>query len=119
MMAAGSTCVTPRMSPSAASLSDAPQDGQVAASTGTVAEHHGQVVVSPLSFLRVGLMPLLPLDRRGRLGGDVVHDAIDPRYLVDDSAADLAEDLVRQLRPVGGHAVLRGHRPDCYHVRVR
>jgi hypothetical protein len=54
--AAGSTWVTPRMSPSAASRSEAPHDGHVTAATGTVAEHHGHVAVSPLDFLLAGLI---------------------------------------------------------------
>ena len=41
--AAGSIWVTPRMSPSTASRSDAPQDGHSRPRPDTVAEHHGQV----------------------------------------------------------------------------
>ena len=59
--AAGSIWVTPRMSPWAASWSCAPHDGHVVASVGTVAEHHGQGIVSPLlldpaPFPAAGLM---------------------------------------------------------------
>src|SRR6185295_14806911 len=116
----GSIWVTPRTSPSVVSRSWAPHDGQTALSTGTVAEHHGQVVVSPLGLLRAGLIDsLLPLDRCRWLGRDVVDHPVHPRHLVDDAAADPGQDLVRQLRPIGGHAVVRGHRPNCYHVRVR
>src|SRR6185295_18897880 len=116
----GSIWVTPRTSPSVVSRSWAPHDGQTALSTGTVAEHHGQVVVSPLGLLRSGLIDsLLPLDRCRWLRRDVVDHPVHPRHLVDDAAADLGQDLVRQLRPISGHAVVRGHRANCYHVRVR
>ena len=57
----------------------------------------------------------LPLDRRRRLRGDVVDDAVDAPHLVDDPARDAREQLVRQLRPVGGHpvhALHRAHRDD-------
>src|SRR5258708_26824348 len=46
-----------------------------------------------------------PLDRGGRLGTNVVDDAIDPADLVHDARRDRLEQLVRQARPVGGHAV--------------
>src|SRR6185503_1946957 len=86
----GSIWVTPRTSPSVVSRSWAPHDGQTALSTGTVAEHHGQVVVSPLGLLRAGLIDsLLPLDRCRWLGRDVVDHPVHPRHLVDDAAADL------------------------------
>src|SRR5438034_1340861 len=81
----GSIWVTPRTSPSAASRREAPQDGQVAASTGTVAEHHGQVSVLPLGLLRAGLTGrLLPLDGGRGLRGDVIHHSIHARHLVHD-----------------------------------
>src|SRR5438105_3215937 len=63
-------------------------------------------------------MGLLPFDGRGRLRGDVVHDAIDAGNLVDDASRDLRQDLVRQSRPVGGHPVLALHGPHRYHVAV-
>ena len=52
--AAGSIWVTPRMSSSTASRSDAPQDGHFAALAGTLAEHHGQVSVAAVAWLGVG-----------------------------------------------------------------
>ena len=48
---------------------------------------------------------LLPLDRRGGLGGDVVAHAVGARHLGHDAARDLRQQLVGQLRPVGGHGV--------------
>ena len=48
---------------------------------------------------------LLPLDRCRRFGGDVVHYAVDPFDLVDDVVADLGEEVIREMEPVGGHGV--------------
>src|SRR5215203_2438147 len=60
----------------------------------------------------------LPFDGRRWLGADVVHDSIYARDLVDDPRRDASEHVVRELRPVGGHAVLRGHGADGDDVRV-
>src|SRR5258708_6304620 len=46
-----------------------------------------------------------PLDRGGRLGADVVDDAIDATHLVDDPRGDSSEPIGRQARPGGGHPV--------------
>ena len=51
--------------------------------------------------------PLLPLDRCGRFGGDVVDYAVDPAHLIDDLVRDVGQELVRQVHPVGRHAVGR------------
>src|SRR5689334_16815308 len=51
---------------------------------------------------------LLPLDRAGGFGGDVVDDAVDAAHLVDDAGGGAAEDLVREWVIVRGHAVGRG-----------
>jgi len=50
-------------------------------------------------------LDLLPFDRRRRLGGNVVGDAIDALDLVDDARGDALEDAVGELEPVGGHEV--------------
>src|ERR1700744_3851824 len=52
------------------------------------------------------LTRLFPFNRRGRLRRDVVDDAVDAADLVDDPGGDLAEEVVGELDPVGGHAVL-------------
>ncbi len=57
-------------------------------------------------------MCLLPLDRAGGLGGDVVDDAVDPLDLVDDPVAHPREDVVGDPRPVGSHRVLAGDGAD-------
>src|SRR6266513_1020402 len=62
--------------------------------------------------------PSLPLDGRGRLGGDVVGDAVDAAHLVDDAVGDLGEQLVRQRRPLGGHEVGTLHRAQGDDVLV-
>src|SRR5690606_38984321 len=53
---------------------------------------------------------LLPLDRRRRLARDVVHDPVDTAHLVDDPVRHPPKQLVRQVRPVRGHEVLRLYR---------
>ena len=45
---------------------------------------------------------LLPLDRAGGFGGDVVDDAVDAAHLVDDARCGAAEHLVRERVIVGG-----------------
>src|SRR5689334_19478723 len=49
--------------------------------------------------------PSLPLDRGGRLSGDVVDDARDALHLVHDPARADVEEVVGQPRPVRGHEV--------------
>ncbi len=49
--------------------------------------------------------PSFPLDGARGLGADVVDDAVDAGYLVDDPAGDHGEHLGRYACPVGGHAV--------------
>jgi len=39
--------------------------------------------------------PLLPLDRAGGFGGDVVNDAVDAAHLVDDARRGMAEAQIR------------------------
>nr|VUD28729.1 AraC family transcriptional regulator [Raoultella sp. NCTC 9187] len=46
-----------------------------------------------------------PFDRRRRLTADVIHHAGDTVHFVDDAVGDAAEEVVRQVRPVGGHKV--------------
>ena len=49
---------------------------------------------------------LLPLDGCRGFAGDVEADAVDAFDFVGDAAGDTLKDFVRQLDPVGGHAVL-------------
>jgi hypothetical protein len=51
----------------------------------------------------------LPFDRAGRLGGDVVGDAVDALDLVDDPGRGLRQEGMLEGVVVGGHAVDRGH----------
>src|SRR5688572_24229621 len=51
------------------------------------------------------VVSLFPFDCSGRLGRDVVGDAVDAAHLVDDAVRDPGEELVRQRRPVGGHEI--------------
>ena len=48
---------------------------------------------------------LFPLDGGGRLGGDIVDDAVNAFDFIDDPAGNAVQDFVGQLVPVGGHAV--------------
>lgn len=48
---------------------------------------------------------LFPLDRRGRLGRDVVAHAVGAGDLGNDAARDAGQHVVGQLGPVGGHSI--------------
>src|SRR5690348_11521372 len=49
-----------------------------------------------------GAVPvLLPLDRGRWLGADVVDDAVHTAHLVDDTARDAREHVVRERIPIG------------------
>ena len=64
-------------------------------------------------------MVLFPLHRCRRLGGDIVHDAVDARHFVDDARADLGEQIVGQARPIDGHKVVGRYGADGQHKIVR
>lgn len=51
----------------------------------------------------------LPLNGRWWLAADVVGDAVDAAYFVDDAAGDLFQQRVGQFGPVGGHEVAGLH----------
>src|SRR3954463_14091149 len=70
------------------------------------------------SALTRSLPRSLPLDGGRRLRADVVHDAVDALHLVDDARGDRREELVRQARPIGRHAVLALHRANRRRVLV-
>ena len=59
-----------------------------------------------------------PLDRRRRLGADVVDDAVDAAHFVDDPVGDAAEHVVRKGIPVGRHAVGARHGAEREDVLV-
>ena len=61
---------------------------------------------------------LLPLDRAGRLAGDVEHDAVDLAQLADHARGDRLQQVVRQACPVGGHRVVAGDGADHDDVPV-
>ena len=61
---------------------------------------------------------LLPLDRCRRFGGDVVHHAVDPFDLVDDVVADLGEEVIREMEPVGGHGVGGDNGAESHRILV-
>ena len=54
---------------------------------------------------RARAIMLLPLDGGRGLGAHVVHDAIDPRDLVDDAVRDARHHLRREVIPIGRHAI--------------
>src|SRR5258708_10519339 len=66
---------------------------------------HPQSSIRQSAICNLQSSMLFPLNRRRRLGTDVVHDAIDSTDLVDDTRRNSLEQLVREARPVGGHAV--------------
>src|SRR5207247_2919226 len=54
----------------------------------------------------------LPLDRRGRFRADVVHDPVHARNLVHDPGGYPGQERIRKPRPVGGHPIAGGDRPQ-------
>src|SRR5260221_13603838 len=48
---------------------------------------------------------LFPLDRARRFAGDVEADAVDAFAFVDDPRRETRQQGVRQMHPVGGHAI--------------
>ena len=123
--------VTPGTFGSPSEIRFAPQVGQTTASAASGPEHHGQTRIrvggasllesvgpwaNPTAPNRADDSPSvrggvrtrsLPFDRRRRLRADVVDDPVDAGDLIDDPRRDLAEDVVRELGPVGGHPVLQ------------
>jgi hypothetical protein len=51
---------------------------------------------------------LLPFYGRRGLGGNIVDNAVDAVYLVNDAVGDTRQQVVGQTRPVGGHGVIAG-----------
>ena len=56
---------------------------------------------------------LFPLDCGWWFGGDVVDYAVDAAHFVDDLVADVGEELVGEMYPVGGHAIGGDHGAEC------
>ena len=56
----------------------------------------------------------LPFDRGGRLARDVVDDSVDAAHFVDDAVRHLAEEVVREVAPVGRHEVGRFDRAQAH-----
>ena len=50
---------------------------------------------------------LLPLNRRGGFGADVVDDAVDAEDFIHKTFACLCQHFVGQARPFGGHEIDR------------
>src|SRR5690554_224135 len=66
----------------------------------------------PAGFFHRGVPfaePSLPLDRRRRLRGDIVTNAVTTLYFVDDAVTHLREEVVRKPRPIGRHSI-----PSCH-----
>ena len=53
-----------------------------------------------------------PLDRRRRLGADVVHHAVHALHFVDDPRRNAGQQVVGQVAPVGRHEILGLDRPN-------
>src|SRR5262249_16108817 len=56
--------------------------------------------------------PSLPLDGGGWLRRDVVDHPVNPSHLVGDAGGDLLQKLARKPRPIRGHSVHAGYRPE-------
>src|SRR5688572_4195569 len=61
---------------------------------------------------------LLPFDRGGGLGADVVDDAVYALDFVDDAGADAGQHFVGEAAPVGRHEVVGIHAANGDHVFV-
>lgn len=61
---------------------------------------------------------LLPLNRRGGFGADVVDDAVDAEDFVDDPFARFRQHFVGQARPFGGHEIDCGNRAQDDGFRI-
>src|SRR5438067_7455360 len=64
------------------------------------------------------LTVLLPLDRARRLGGDVVHDPIDPLHFVDDAGRDVGDEFHVEWIEIRRHAVRRRDSAQTHHIIV-
>ena len=73
---------------------------------------------NPVFSRLCGFCQLFPFDGRGGLAGNVVDDAVDALYLVDDAGADFVQHVVGDAGPVGGHKVRRGDGPQGQGVVV-
>ena len=135
-MASGSSIVTPLISGSGPPVwltRAAPQARQCSApGMDSSAEHHGQRVIGPVigsamrAFWTSGV-PCLSPDTPMRYSHSIVAGGLllmsyttrlTPGTSFTIRLTDLAQDVVRQLRPVGGHAVLGRHGADRHDVRV-
>ena len=65
-----------------------------------------------------GPLKLLPLNRRRRLTGNVIHNPVDPLHLVDDPHGDPVQHVVRDPSPVSRHEIIGGHRSEGQGVVV-
>src|SRR5229473_3808913 len=83
-----------------------------------IAETTSHLIRHAKPTLSRATLPSLPLDRTGRLRGDVVDDAVDAAHLVDDPGRRAPQELVREGVIVGGHAVGRSDRPQRADVIV-
>lgn len=70
-------------------------------------------------FLLISNPILLPFDRSGRFARDVVDDAVDVRYFVDDTGADGLQHFPRDASKVTRHAVDTRYGTDANCVVVR
>ena len=71
------------------------------------------------SYTAYPLTTSLPLDGGRRLGRDVVRDAVDAPHLVDDPVRGARQHVVRDVRPVGRHAVGAGDGAEADGLLVR
>lgn len=67
----------------------------------------------------MALLYLLPLDRSRRFARDVVDDAVDVGYFIDDAGADGLQHFPRDASKVTRHAVDTRYGTDANRVVVR
>src|SRR5690606_34985650 len=64
------------------------------------------------------LAALLPLDGRGRLAAHIINNTRNTTYLIDNPVGNASQEVIRQVRPVGGHEVDGLHRAQRDHPLV-
>src|ERR1700679_2929962 len=64
------------------------------------------------------MVVLLPFNSAGWFAGYVIHHPINTPDFVNDTVRNLAQKLVRQFDPVGGHGIGRMHRTNGADVLI-
>src|SRR5665213_304861 len=61
---------------------------------------------------------LFPFDGGRRFGTDIIYNPVNSFYIINDLVRDFGQQVVRQVAPVGSHAVQRFNGTQADHVFV-